>query len=137
MKKKKFSLSDRVIIIIIAFLLISSILWSFVMLYNITKNAGENALKDEQTYMDGVNANLQSVEEVCSLAQQMVLNNTTIINYIDFVRTGKYYSAVKKIDFYDNELGFLYNMTNINPYLYQIRLFVDAPITEKNHVFTE
>lgn len=137
MKKKKFSLSDRVIIIIIAFLLISSILWSFVMLYNITKNAGENALKDEQTYMDGVNANLQSVEEVCSLAQQMVLNNTTIINYIDFVRTGKDYSAVKKIDFYDNELGFLYNMTNINPYLYQIRLFVDAPITEKNHVFTE
>ena len=96
MKKKKFSLSDRVIIIIIAFLLISSILWSFVMLYNITKNAGKNALKDEQTYMDGVNANLQSVEEVCSLAQQMVLNNTTIINYIDFVRTGKDYSAVKK-----------------------------------------
>ena len=135
MKKKKFSLSDRVIIIIIAFLLISSILWSFVMLYNITKNAGENALKDEQTYMDGVNANLQSVEEVCSLAQQMVLNNTTIINYIDFVRTGKDYSAVKKIDFYDNELGFLYNMTNINPYLYQIRLFVDAPITEKKPCF--
>lgn len=99
MKKKKFSLSDRVIIIIIVFLLISSILWSFVMLYNITKNAGENALKDEQTYMDGVKANLQSVEEVCSLAQQMVLNNTTIINYIDFVRTGKDYSAVKKLIF--------------------------------------
>lgn len=135
MKKKKFSLSDRVIIIIIVFLLISSILWSFVMLYNITKNAGENALKDEQTYMDGVKANLQSVEEVCSLAQQMVLNNTTIINYIDFVRTGKDYSAVKKIDFYDNELGFLYNMTNINPYLYQVRLFVDAPITEKKPCF--
>lgn len=136
-KRKKInnSLSGKVIIIIIAFMFCCSILWTAVMLVNMTRNASRNALNDEIAYMQSVESNAKSVVEVCNLATQVVSEMHSVLDYIKTVQNGNDYESVKKIEFYNNEIGSINNMTNVNPYLYQIRLFVNADITEKKPCF--
>ncbi|MFQ9515409.1 MAG: sensor histidine kinase [Eubacterium sp.] len=136
-KKKKFniSLSGKIIIIIIAFMFFCSVLWTAVMFINMVRNASENALNDERAYMKTVEANAESVEEVCNLSKQTISQMYSVLDYIKLTQKGKDYTPVEKIEFYNNEIGYINNMTNINPYLYQVRLFVNSDITEKKPCF--
>lgn len=134
-RKSNISLSGKISIIIISFMLGCAILWTSVMFVNIERNAKEIILKDEKAYMDTVKTNAKNVEEVCNLSTQVVSGMNAVLNYIKYVQSGEDYSPVEKIEFYNNEISAINNMTNINPYLYQVRLFVNAEITEKTPCF--
>jgi two-component system sensor histidine kinase YesM len=134
-KRIKISLSGKVIIIIIAFMFFCSALWTLVMFVNMARNANDNILNDEQSYMKTVETHAESVEEVCNLSKQMVSQMNPILNYIKMTQQGKDYSSVEKINFYNNEIEIINNMINANPYLYQVRLFVNSDITEKKPFF--
>mgnify|MGYP000757225483 CR=1 FL=1 len=134
-RKSNISLSGKISIIIISFMLGCAILWTSVMFVNIERNAKEIILKDEKAYMDTVKTNAKNVEEVCNLSTQVVSGMNAVLNYIKYVQSGEDYSPVEKIEFYNNEISAINNMTNINPYLYQVRLFVNADITEKTPCF--
>lgn len=132
-KKRKIhmSLSGKVILILIASIFLCAVLWTVVMFFNMSRNANDIALYDEQTYMKNVETNTNNVEEVCNMAKQIIAQNTSLIDYLIKTRDGKDLESVEKIDFYNREIGAIDNMTNINPYLYQIRLFANSDITEK------
>lgn len=132
-KKRKIhmSLSGKVILILIASIFLCAVLWTVVMFLNMSRNANDIALYDEQTYMKNVETNTDNVEEVCNMAKQIISQNTSLTDYLIKTRNGKDLEAVEKIDFYNREIGAIDNMTNINPYLYQIRLFANSDITEK------
>lgn len=134
-KKLNISLSGKVIIIIIAFMFFCSVLWTAVMFINMARNANENALNDEKSYMRTVESKAESVEEVCNMSKQIVSQMHSVLDYIKLTQQGKDYDPVEKIDFYNNEIGSINNMINSNPYLYQVRLFVDSDITEKKPCF--
>ncbi len=130
-RKYNISLRDKVTILIIAAMLLCAILWTGVMFFNIQRNANNNAFTDEQSYMQSVESNVKSVEEVCNLAKQIVSQNYALIEYIKMTKKGEDLDPVEKISFYNNEISSIETMTNINPYLYQVRLFVNSDITEK------
>lgn len=134
-KKHNVSLSGKIIIIIITFILMCAVLWTGVMFLNMTGNAKDIALNDEKAYMEALDANVASVQEVCNLAKQVVSRNATIKEYIQLRQNSGELSSIEKIDFYNNEIASIDNMTNVNPYLYQIRMFVNADITEKKPCF--
>ena len=135
LKKHTTSLSGKIIIIITVFIFMCAILWTSIMFINMTGNAKDIAINNEKAYMKTFETNLNSVQEVCNLAKQFVSENNTVIEYIKLRQQGKEYSTIEKIKFYNHELAFLENMTNINPYLYQVRLFVNADITERKPSF--
>lgn len=135
LKKHTISLSGKIIIIITVFIFMCAILWTSIMFINMTGNAKDIAINNEKAYMKTFETNLNSVQEVCNLAKQFVSENNTVIEYIKLRQQGKEYSTIEKIKFYNHELAFLENMTNINPYLYQVRLFVNADITERKPSF--
>ena len=135
LKKHHISLSGKIIIIITTFILLCAFLWTGVMFINMTGNAKEIALNDENAYMKSFRSKMNSVQEVCNLAKQVVSQNSSITDYIKLKQEGKELSTIEKINFYNNELASIENMTNINPYLYQVRLFVNADITEKKPSF--
>ena len=134
-KKIHMSLGQKVVTVIVSVMAACAFLWTVVMFVNITRNANNNALNEEKAFINSVNSDANSVEEVCNLAKQMVSQNTSLIEYMELVKSGKDLDTVKKIDFYNTELAYIDNMTNVNPYLYQIRLFVNADITEKKPCF--
>lgn len=135
LKKHTISLSGKIIIIITVFIFMCAILWTSIMFINMTGNAKDIAINNEKAYMKTFETNLNSVQEVCNLAKQFVSENNTVIEYIKLRQQGKEYSTIEKIKFYNHELAFFENMTNINPYLYQVRLFVNADITERKPSF--
>lgn len=135
--KLKFhiSLNHKIVIVLVATMIILASLWTTVMFLNMSRNAKDIALNDERTYIRSVGSNENSVEEVCNLAKQTIVQQTSLYDYMQLVKSGKDLDTVEKIEFYNNEIASLDNMTNTNPYLYQIRLFVNAPITEKKPCF--
>lgn len=134
-KRMHLSLGQKVILVIVSTMLFCALLWTSVMFVNMVRNAKDNALIEERAFINSVQSDENSVEEVCNLAKQMVSQNTALIEYMELVKSGKDLTTVDKIDFYNTELAYIDNMTNVNPYLYQIRLFVNADITEKRPCF--
>ncbi len=136
-KKKKFntSLSEKVILIITLFFVACACLWTAVMFINFTSNAKERALEDEKAYMKNVDKQVKSVEEICNLANQIIKKNTAVKDYISKVKSGDEISSLEKIRFYNSEIAAIDNITNLNPYLYNIRLYVNANIEEKKPCF--
>lgn len=133
--KINISLSGKVMALIIMFMVFCAVAWTAVMFINMTRNAKENAMADEVAYMKTFETNATSVEEVCNLAKQIVSETHSILEYIELTQKGKDLNSVDKIDFYNNEINAIDNMTNINPYLFQVRLFVNSDVIERKPCF--
>lgn len=134
-KKINIPLGDKVKAIFIAFFIVCACLWTAVMFINFTSNAKETALEDEKVYMENVDKQAKSVEEICNLANQIIIKSTAVTDYISNVKNGKKIDATEKIEFYNSEIAAIDNMTNLNPYLYNIRLYVNANIEERSPCF--
>ena len=129
------SLSGKVIIIITTFIILCAVSWTIIMFINMSGNAKDIALKDEKIYMKTFLQNANDIQEVCNLAKQTIEQNDSIKDYIKLRQKGEELSSSEKINFYKKELSALETMTTINPYIYQVRLFVNADITEKKPSF--
>lgn len=136
-KKKKIgiSLSGKVTALIILFMLFSAITWISVMFINMERNAKENAMADEVAYMNTLESNANSIEQVCNLTKQIVSENYTILDYIKLTQSGEDFDVEEKIEFYNDEINSLKNMTDINPNLFYVRLFVNSDIVERTPCF--
>lgn len=134
-QKLKISLCNKIILIIVITLIACTCLWTTIMVFNMSENAQDIALANEKTNMLNVSNQFKDVEETCYLVQQIILQKESIIEYIENVKNGKDLDTVDKIDFYDTEIGSIDYMITINPYIYGVRFFVDADITEKQPSF--
>lgn len=134
-QKLKISLCNKIILIIVITLIACTSLWTTIMFFNMSENAQEIALTNEKTNMLNVSNQFQDVEETCYLVQQIILQKESIIKYIEKVKNGKDLNTVDKIEFYNTEINSIDYMVNINPYIYGVRFFVNADITEKQPSF--
>ena len=139
MKKKsekfKLSLCNKIILIIVVALLVCTILWTIIMFFNMASNAKDVALATEKTNMLDVSSQFKDVEETCYLVQQIILHKQEIYDYIAKVQKNKDLNTVDKIEFYNTKISSIDYMININPYINNVRLFVNANITEKEPSF--
>ncbi len=139
MKKKsekfKLSLCNKIILIIVVALLVCTILWTIIMFFNMAGNAKDVALATEKTNMLDVSSQFKDVEETCYLVQQIILRKQEIYDYITKVQKNKDLDTVEKIEFYNTQISSIDYMININPYINNVRLFVNANITEKEPSF--
>ena len=139
MKKKsekfKLSLCNKIIFIIVVALLVCTILWTIIMFFNMASNAKDVALATEKTNMLDVSSQFKDVEETCYLVQQIILHKQEIYDYITKVQKNKDLNTVEKIEFYNTQISSIDYMININPYINNVRLFVNANITEKEPSF--
>ena len=130
-KKIRISLCNKIILIIVVALFVCTCLWTSVMFFNISNNAREVALTDEKNNMYNVSAQLKDVEETCYLVRQLVLQKNRIFEYIQKVQNNQDYKGVEKLDFYKNEIGSIDAMVDINPYIYNVKVYANANVTEK------
>lgn len=131
----QISLSKKITILFVGFMFFCALAWTIIMFIHINKNAYAIALNNEKAFIQNVLKQSNQVEEVYSLSKQIITQNTTILDYIKMVQNGDDFETMKKIDFYKKEVSSIENMSNVNPYLYQVRLFVNANITEKSPCF--
>ena len=126
------SFSAKLTLLFIVIMLICSVIWTWFFYVNVRENAVNNAINEEKSYIEGVRSNVDSVEEVVNMAVQMVPQMDSVMEYLKEVQSGFDYNTVDKIEFYNNDIKVFNNITNLNPYLYYIRLFCNAyDISEK------
>lgn len=126
------SFSARVTIITCIILIVCSLIWTSIMFVNMRNNAINNLISEENDFIEQTISNVNNIEEVCNMALEIVSQLDSVVDYLEDVQNGKDLDTQEKIDFYNTDIVAIYNITNLNPYLNQIRLFVDSEnITEK------
>lgn len=136
LRKPKFniSLSEKIISIIVVFFLLCAIMWISVMFINFTSNAKETALEDEKNHMEVVHNQIKNVEEICNLANQIITKSDNVSSYLIKAQKNKI-TEQDTYEFYNNDITAIDNMTDLNPYIYGIRLYVNSEIDEISPCF--
>ncbi len=137
-RKKRFlklSLSHKVILSISFFMIFCAILWTVVISINMTRNAVNNAVDTNKSYIETYVSNSTKLEDVIKMSQKSVKDISPIFDYIKGIKNGKSFSSDTVANIYNNELNKLNNIKQLNPSLYTVRIYANADIIEKSPLF--
>lgn len=125
-KWEKLELNKKFTFIIINFLMIPFLAFSLLLFHMMENNTiseklynMENSMKEDY---DQIVKNVNSI----NMATQFILSDQSLIDYLKIVKSNEQLSIEETIDFYKLNVSFLERMVNNNPYLYQLRVYVDS-----------
>lgn len=127
--KQKFlglKLNVKFTIIILFFVLLPIIAlstWLFQIMENNVLKEKENALayKLSKNY-DQILKNIDSI----NMSTQFFLSDQSLNDYLIGIKNGESYDIETLMEIYNDDIASLERMVNNNPYLYQIRVYVDS-----------
>ena len=127
--KQKFlglKLNVKFTIIILFFVLLPIIAlstWLFLIMENNVLKEKENALayKLSKNY-DQILKNIDSI----NMSTQFFLSDQSLNDYLIGIKNGESYDIETLMEIYNDDIASLERMVNNNPYLYQIRVYVDS-----------
>ena len=131
-KKLYTSFSAKVTLLMCIIMILSSLVWSFAIVNNMRMGAINNIISEEEAFIVNTKNNTKNVKEVCNLALRIVSSLDSLNNSLNLVKSGKDLSPKEKIDFYNNNILSISNITNLNPYLYQIRIYATSDNISEN-----
>lgn len=118
-------LNIKFTVIIISFVVVCIAVLAGVLFYNMERNVIEQqkaSMKYEiETNYRQVVKNVESI----NMSTQFFLNDTVLLNFLNSVKSKEELSMEEIIKFYNHDITSLERMVNNNPYLYQIRVYVD------------
>ncbi len=116
----KFTL---IIVVIVLIPIIALSTWLFKSMENNVIFERENAVKYKQGKdYDQIIKNVDSI----NMSTQFFLSDQGLKEFLLREKKGDYFSAAELIVFYNEDIASLERMVNNNPYLYQIRVYVDS-----------
>lgn len=130
-RKRSNSLSTKIVITIIAFVTICSLIWGIALTNHMMTSLVESMRKDEQTKLDQVAQAIDTTREVCNFATEVVNQSVRLTNYLEQLHEGRDMAIEEKLEFYSQELASIENMSNANPYLHQVRVYVNSDIVSE------
>ncbi len=126
------SFSAKVTLLMCIIMIVSSLVWSLAIVNNMRMAAINNIISEEEAFINNTRNNTKNVKEVCNLALRIVSSLDSLNNYLNLVKSGEDLSPKEKIDFYNNNILSISNITNLNPYLYQIRIYAASDNISEN-----
>lgn len=99
----------------------------YILVYRFTKEQQiESQISNMQVTMNQREAAMENAFELCMLTTQSVVNNTTLKDYLIRLRNEEEISALEMMHFKNNDLIFYEKLVNSNPYLQNVRIYVDS-----------
>lgn len=112
------------------------IIFSIVIFKYIAQVRVSDKIKDVKLNMAQSQSTIQKTVEMCNIATQVFLNSKNLIDWACSEKAGEVVSIQEKMEFSKEEIVNLEKIVNSNPYLYQIRVYIDAPnVTEIMPIF--
>lgn len=130
-KKRKNSLSRKIVLTIIAFVSSCILVAAFLLTNNMKESMIRSAMRDEQARLEQVTQAIDKTNEVCNLASEIVKQSVKFNQYMEMLCNGRDMEPLEKLEFYQKELTSIDNMTNSNPYLYQVRIYVNSKMASE------
>jgi len=119
-------LNKKITLIIIIFLIIPIITFCL-LLFNVIEDSSISKKLNSMDYYMNKNYDqiLKNVNSI-NMATQFILSDQDLIDYLNLIKSNQPVSTEEVLNFYKNNVSFLERMVNNNPYLYQIRVYVDS-----------
>ena len=130
-KRRNNSLSRKIVLTIVAFVNICILVAAYMLTNNMKKNMIKSTIQDEQARLEQVSQAIDKTNEVCNLASEIVKQSVKINQYMELLCDGRDMEILEKLEFYQKELTSIENMSNSNPYLYQVRIFVNSELASE------
>ena len=124
--RRNNSLSRKIVLTIVAFVSICIVVAALMLTNNMKESMIKSTIRDEQARLEQVTQAIDKTNEVCNLASEIIKQSVKINQYMELLCNGKDMEIMEKLDFYQKELISIENMTNSNPYLYQVRIYVNS-----------
>ena len=122
----KMKITQKISMTVFCFAFVPMIVFFVFILVNSWKEDMKSKEYIIQSSVNQVYANIQMTVELCNMSTQVVLNNTALKNYLERIYTGEDIPIEEKIQFSREEIVSMERLVNSNPYLYQIRVYVDS-----------
>lgn len=107
-----------------AFVLI--ILLFIIIIHNMSVNTINDQISIVKYSMEENYSHLQKNVELCNMSTQVFLNNTSLLSYLERIKSEEDIDISVKRRFFLNEIASMERLVNSNPYLYQIRVYVNS-----------
>lgn len=119
-------LNIKFTLLIIIFLMISMAVLAGVLFYNMEQNVIDQQKASMEYNIEKNQGQVLKNVDAINMSTQFFLNDTGLLNFLNGVKTGESVSTEEMLDFYNRDIASLERMVNNNPYLYQIRVYVDS-----------
>ncbi len=124
-------LNVKFTIIIVTFVLVPIVIFSIIFFYNMEKNSVNESKKSmEYSLRKSYDDILNHVNSI-NMSTQFFLSDKELEGYLVKVKRNEEISYEEMMDFYKVNIASLERMVNNNPYLYQIRVYVDSNTIEE------
>ncbi len=120
----KITQKIKLTVFFFAFVLI--ILLFIIIIHNMSKNTINDQISIVKYSIEENYSQLQKSIELCNMSTQVFLNNTSLISYLEKIKSEEDIDISIKRNFYLNEIASMERLVNSNPYLYQIRVYVKS-----------
>lgn len=124
---KSLMLNQKIALFVISILVIPIIGFSMTIFQYIKEVSVNDKIKDIRLNMAQSQGTIQKNVELCNMSTQVVLSSQSLMDWIGSLKEEKDISIQEKLEFYKTDIASLENMVNSNPYLYQIRVYMDVP----------
>lgn len=119
-------LNIKFTVIIIIFLMISMAVLAGILFYNMEQNVINQQKASMEYNMEKNQGQVLKNLDAINMSTQFFLNDTGLLNFLNGVKTGESIATEDMLDFYNRDIASLERMVNNNPYLYQVRVYVDS-----------
>lgn len=119
-------LNIKFTVLIIIFLMISMAVLAGVLFYNMEQNVIDQQKASMEYNIEKSQGQVLKNVDAINMSTQFFLNDTGLLNFLNEAKTGKSIRTEEMLDFYNRDIASLERMVNNNPYLYQVRVYVDS-----------
>lgn len=119
-------LNIKFTIIVIIFVMLSMAILAGVLFYNMEQNVIEQQTASMEYSMEKNHGQVSKNVDSINMTTQFFLNDTGLLNFLNSVKMEEELTTEEMLEFYDRDLASLERMVNTNPYLYQVRVYVDS-----------
>lgn len=118
-------ITQKISMTVFLFAFIPILVLFIVIIMNVEEKEKNDNIFLAKSSVNQIYANVQKTVELCNMSTQVFLNNGNLTNYLERVHSGNKISIEDLISFSRGDIVNMERLVNSNPYLYQIRVYVD------------
>jgi two-component system, sensor histidine kinase YesM len=121
-----FKLNSKITLLIIGIIVIPMIVLSTLFFENIRGSRIRERMKNVEVNFTQNYGEIEKKVEMGILSTQSIINSSNFWSNVAKYDTEEKVTVVDLLDFYKNDIASIEKLVNSNPYLYQIRIYVDS-----------
>ena len=119
-------LNQKMTLFISILLAVPVIIFSMIIFDFLQKDQIQSKVEDIKLNMAKSQSTIQKNVELCNMSTQVFLNTESLIRFISELKKGRKFEGQELFSFYKNDIRGLEKIVNSNPYLYQVRIYIDT-----------